>query len=265
MARWVLLAAGGLMLVGCAGRTGHYGLDSATAACRQNPALCARMAGEEPVVPVVRSVQVAASVGTTGSAVLRVLTREQTDVLEQALVECADAARSEVILNLLDGVPPTEEKCRSEAEKDAQEKPVSWARKLGTEMHRVALECAREKLGGLRPGGFSLEPRYRYNPATKKWEFVSEEAVRSLLRQGRGGELRGTIVPDIVIHTGDPLQSLAVYDFKFPCVSPNVRPPWPWYPEGHAYAGQRQDAVYKKVLNPKRGPIQIIPRLGAEP
>ncbi|NMO14866.1 hypothetical protein HPC49_15830 [Pyxidicoccus fallax] len=257
-----------MWLWGCAGtpergRTDRYGLDSATATCRQTPALCARMAGEETLLPVSRSVQVTASVGTAGSVVLRVLTEVERDRIREALEECADAARSEVILQLLDGKPPTEEKCRDEAEKDAQNQSVSWARKLGTEMHKVARECAQRRLGALRPGGFSLEPRYRFNPETRHWEFLSEETVRSLLSQGRSHELKGTIVPDIVIHTGDPLQALAIYDFKFPCVNPTQLPPWPLYPKGHAHAGQAQDIVYKKALKPQHGPTQIIPRLGA--
>ncbi|WP_223756811.1 hypothetical protein [Myxococcus sp. RHSTA-1-4] len=212
-----------------------------------------------------RPVQVAASVGTAGNMVVRALTEEQRDHIQEMLEACADAARSEVILSLLNGVPPTEEKCKAEAKEDSQKKPVSWARKLGTEMHKVAHECAQKKLNELRPGGFSLEPRYRYNPDTRKWEFVSEETVRSLLRQGRGNELKGTVAPDVVIHTGDPLHVLAIYDFKFPCVNPTQLPPWPLYPQGHAYAGQAQNIVYKNALNPRHGPIQIIPRLGATP
>lgn len=40
-------------------------LDSATSACRQNPAYCARIAGEEAVVPTVRGGAEVASVAAT--------------------------------------------------------------------------------------------------------------------------------------------------------------------------------------------------------
>lgn len=267
MSRWAWMAVAGLVLAACAGtpergRTDRYELDSATASCRQNPALCARVAGEEVVVPVSRPVQAAASVGTAGSAALRVLTARQRELLEEALVECADTARSEVILRLLNGVPPTEEKCEAEAEKDAQKKPVSWARKLGTEMHKVALECARRKLSELRPGGFGLEPRYRHNPETNRWEFLSEEKVRSLLRQGRGGELKGSISPDVVIHTGNPHQVLAVYDFKFPCVNIDEPADWRVYPPDSPHHGSTQQGLYRNALRLTELPAIVQPRLG---
>jgi hypothetical protein len=34
----------------------------------------------------------------------------------------------------------------------------------------------------------------------------------------------GTLEPDVVIHTGDPLQVQAVYDFKFRCVGFDKKP-----------------------------------------
>ncbi|NMO14868.1 hypothetical protein HPC49_06130 [Pyxidicoccus fallax] len=267
MPRWLWVAGLAVWLSGCAGtpergRTDRYGLDSATATCRQTPALCARVAGEETVVPVSRAVQVSASVGTAGSVVLRVLTEVERDLIEQALVECAEAARSEVILAILDGVPPTEEKCREEAERDKKNQPVSWARKLGTEMHKVARECAQRKLSELRPGGFSLEPRYRYDPDTEKWEFIDEKEVRSLLEQGRGGELKGSIAPDVVIHTGDPNRVFAIYDFKFPCVNTDERAPWRRYPPDPPYNGRNQQRLYQDALRPTHRPASIQPRIG---
>ncbi|HZI13772.1 MAG TPA: hypothetical protein VE153_25565 [Myxococcus sp.] len=167
MRPWLLVA--GALLAGCArGRAGRYEFDSATSACRQNPALCARLAGEETVVPMARAAQVAASAGVTGSVMLRVLRPEDQSVLEKALSECADEARSEVLLRQFQGRSPTAEECREEVEKDAKGNPVTRAMKLGTDMHTVALACAHKRLGALRPGGFSLEPRYRYNPKTQK-------------------------------------------------------------------------------------------------
>ncbi|MFP2906377.1 hypothetical protein ACLESD_15195 [Pyxidicoccus sp. 3LFB2] len=266
-ALWMVVGAA---LVGCAGtpergRVDGYRLDSATAACQRNPALCARMAGEEALLPGTRAVRAMASVGTAGSAVLRVLTDEQHDLIQEALEECANEARSAVLVERFDGKTPTPEQCRAEVAKDAQGRPVTLAMMLGTEMHQAARGCAQARLTGMRPGGFTLEPRYRYNKDTKKWEFLSEADAQALLKQGRGSELKGTLVPDVVIHPGNPLQILALFDFKFPCVIPTSQPRWPEYPPGHTFAGQTQGEVYKGVLRPKQGPTQITPRLGATP
>jgi hypothetical protein len=204
-----------------------------------------------------RAAQVAASAGVTGSMVLRVLRPEEQSVLEKALTECADEARSEVLLKQFQGRSPTPEECREEVEKDAKGNAVTRAMKLGTDMHTVALACAHKRLGALRPGGFSLEPRYRYNPKTQKWERMSRQEEQALLGQGHTGELKGTLVPDIVIHTGDPLQVLAIYDFKFPCVNTSTTVSW-----RERRGEPRQDQLYLDALKPAQPPLRIQPRLG---
>lgn len=207
-------------------------------------------------MPMARAAQVAASAGATGSVVLRVLRKEDQSVLEEALAECADEARSEVLLRLFGGRSPTPEECREEVGKDAQGKPVTRAMRLGTEMHVVALACAHKRLGALRPGGFSLEPRYRYNPKTQKWEPMSRQEEQSLLEQGHTGELKGSLVPDVVIHTGDLLQVLAIYDFKFPCVSTSEAVEWRRLPVGN------QGLYYDQALKPALKARRIQPRIG---
>ena len=92
--------------------------------------------------------------------------------------------------------------------------------RLGTEMHEVARQCAEEELNKLRPGGFSLEQRYRYDSRTGRKKLVSTAEEQALKDSGNQGELRGTVKPDVVIHSGDPLDVQAIYDFKFPCVNP---------------------------------------------
>lgn len=72
---WMALVVSGLV-AGCAARPERYGFDSATSACRQNPAVCARMAGEEAVLPGTRAMRVAGSIGTAGDAALRLLKAE---------------------------------------------------------------------------------------------------------------------------------------------------------------------------------------------
>lgn len=132
--------------------------------------------------------------------------------------------------------------------------------RLGTEMHEVAQKCTEAALKNLRPGGFSLEQRYRYDSSTGQWKLVSAEQEKLLEETGNGGELMGSIKPDVVIHPGNPLNVQAVYDFKFPCVNSDKRPQWRQYPEGHPYEGMNQGSLYKKALGP--APRIVVPRLG---
>jgi hypothetical protein len=115
------------------------------------------------------------------------------------------------------------------------------------------------RLRELRPGGFSLKPRYRYDRRTGQKSLVSAEEKDALLRQG-GEALKGTLEPDVVIHSGDPLQVQAVYDFKFRCVNTDGRPGWRSYPEGHPHAGRSQGQMYRDALGPE--PQIVTPRLG---
>ncbi|MBZ4422001.1 hypothetical protein K8638_36745 [Myxococcus sp. RHST-1-4] len=54
-------------------------------------------------------------------------------------------------------------------------------------------------------------------------------------------------MPDVVIHTGNPLQAQRVYDFKFPCPERN-NPQWRDYPSGNSLQVLNQGAAYEKVL-----------------
>ena len=112
----------------------------------------------------------------------------------------------------------------------------------------------------LRPLGFSIEPRYRYDPESGQSTPVSPELEQALLRQGLGSELRGTLVPDVVLHTGNPARVQGVYDFKFPCVNIDAIPEWRTYPDGHPYQRQSQGEIYQKSL--RATPARVVPRLG---
>ncbi len=92
-------------------------------------------------------------------------------------------------------------------------------------MHDAAFQCAQERLSSLITGRFSLEPRYRYEQSTKKTTLISPEEDQILLRAG-GDRLKGTLKPDVVIHTGNPIEVYEVYDFKFPCVN-STATAWP--------------------------------------
>ena len=139
-------------------------------------------------------------------------------------------------------------------------KTVTWAMRLGTEMHEEARECAQAALDRLIPGRFSLEQRYRYDRQTRIKKPVSAEEERLLEKTGNQGELKGSVKPDVVIHSGDLLGVLAIYDFKFPCVNPNEVPNWPDYPPGHPYQNIDQGLIYFEVFGVN--PARVLPRLG---
>ncbi|WP_240360750.1 hypothetical protein [Pyxidicoccus caerfyrddinensis] len=208
-----------------------------------------------------KAAKVVATAAAVAAEVLR-LFEEQRGPLEKALEECADLARSKVLLEQFSGRVPTAEQCRAEVERDAKGRPVTLAMKLGTEMHKVALECAQPKLAKLRPGGFSLEPRYLYDPTTGKWSLTSREKEQSLLTDGPLSELKSSLVPDIVIHTGDPRRALTAYDFKFPCADITRIVPWTDYPPGPPHFGRTQEKAYLKELELTASPVRIQPRLG---
>ena len=180
--------------------------------------------------------------------------------VDKALAECAALASQEVLARRTNGRSPTPEECREQVGRDAKGEPMTRAQQLGIEMHEVALECARRKLGELRQFGFSIEPRYRYNLQTGRATPISPEMEQELRQRGLESELLGTIVPDVVLHAGNPAKVQDVYDFKFPCVDPEGRPKWRKYPDGHPYEDLGQDEVYQKALGPQ--PARVTPRRG---
>ncbi len=256
-----------VLLAACAGSpergaARRYEFDSVTNGCRQQPQLCARVAGEEALVSSTRAMEVMASATRTGASVLRVLDATSTALLEKALTECADQARSAVLTERMGGRSPTSKECNQQVFDEATHRPMTLAMQLGCAMHAVALRCAQKQLDQQRPRGFSLEQRYRYDRKTRSLELVSENETQRLLRQGCGSELTGTLVPDIVIHDGDPLQAQAVYDFKFPCLNTD-QTPWRRYPDGHRYSGYTQKDLYEEALGPPAR--RVMPRWGVQP
>jgi hypothetical protein len=252
--RTVLALSALLLACGSAG----YTVDSATSACRQNPIYCARVAGEETVVPT--AVTGGAEVASVAATLHVLAPKTQTDI-ESALRKCADWADERVNLRHFGGKSPSRAQCQEEVEKDPcdPKKKVTRAMQVGKEKHRLALQCTSEKLGALIPGRFSLEQRYRGHPETGRKELVSPEEARTLLKQGCGNELEGTIVPDVVIHSGNPLEVLAIYDFKFPCPETN-RPDWRVYERG-PFAGSTQGKIYFEILKVEPNLVAPIRRI----
>ena len=261
--RYALILLGCVLFGGCAGASnqrlaGPYRFDSVTNACRQPSANCAALAAAEAGSTTL------ASAAMTGYVVVRVLEDHDRDLIDATLAECADLARSEILLRHRQdfaGPSPTREECNQQV-KDANGRRVSRAMQLGTEMHHEALKCVKERLGRLRPGRFSLEPHYRYDPRTGKTTHIPEEDVAALQSSGNAGELRGTLAPDVVIHAGSPFQIQAVYDFKFPCFHLDGMPEWSTYPPGHPHQGLRQDAAYEKALGEPA--VRVAPRIGVQ-
>jgi hypothetical protein len=189
----------------------------------------------------------------------RDLEENERAAIDKALAECADEARSEIMLKYF-GRGPTREECEEVVGTDRRGQPITRAMQLGVEQHEVALRCAAEKLSKLKPGGDSLSPRYSYDPGTRRTEYIPREIVEELLRQGRGEELRGTLEPDIVIHEEDPRRVQDAYDFKFPCMSTGKRSPWRQYPKGHPHGGKDQGELYQQAL--RVNPARVQPHLG---
>ncbi|MFY0569307.1 hypothetical protein ACN28E_36535 [Archangium lansingense] len=255
----LVLQAACITPVGVQRGDGYSYDNSVSAACRQNPANCPALAGKEAAFEPIRQ---AGTAGLSVAVVLAALNDEARSSIEQALTYCGEIARSEVLLRYqtaFKGPTPDANEC-NQWTVDAQGRRVTWAMRLGTEMHEVARQCAEEALNKLRPGGFSLEQRYRYDSRAGRRKLVSTTEEQALKDSGNQGELRGTVKPDVVIHSGDPLDVQAIYDFKFPCVNPNDVPDWDSYPEGHPYSGLHQGDIYQQLLGPK--PARITPRWG---
>jgi len=243
------------------GTPGRFSYDTTVnATCRNNPAACTPAPGEELLI--VNTLKEAGTAALSAGAVLRLLDAATRTAIETALVKCANDARSDILLRhegKFRSVFPTIDEC-TQMTVDAQGRKVRWAVRLGNEMHEEARKCAERVLGTLWPGAFSLEQRYRYDTKTGLKKLVSAEEERLLEATGNGGELAGTLKPDLVLHSGDPLQAQAVYDFKFPCVDVDEPLRWTQYPAGSPYAGQNQGTMYKQAFG--QPPARIMPRLG---
>ncbi|MBZ4423390.1 hypothetical protein K8638_43895, partial [Myxococcus sp. RHST-1-4] len=82
------------------------------------------------------------------------------------------------------------------------------------------------------------------------------ETELRMLRNG-GKELVGSVVPDVVIHTGEPTQVQRVYDFKFPCPESNPST-WRKYPGGNPIGARHQGDAYMKTFGVR--PSRITPK-----
>ncbi|WP_157758347.1 hypothetical protein [Cystobacter fuscus] len=200
-----------------------------------------------------------ATVAATGTAAVLVNMSDAVQFeklqaeLDRVMEECVDLADRTIDSRRPKGEILDSVRCNEEVGKDANGKRVTRAMQLGNEKHKEASNCVEEKLSKLIKGQFRIEQRYRYDPLTGKLKLVSTEEEQHLIRQGRKHELRGTLKPDVVIHSGDPTQARLVYDFKFPCG--NDKPPtWRVYEKG-AYRDSTQGEQYNEAFGVPPGRV----------
>jgi hypothetical protein len=251
-----LLACLALLLGACAGverpgapRAYAQALDTESNACIRF-GIC-------PGAEAATRQRVAEAGATLGSAVAAFYLEDKAlrTRIEEAILECVKDADFQINERSFGG-SPTREQCSEVVGQDSRGEPVTRAMQLGREKHQLALECIQKKLQELRPGGFSLEQRYRLNEGSGKWVPLSRSEVEALLRAG-GKALVGTLEPDIVIHTGNAAEVLDVLDLKFPC--PGTKEAvWGSYPKGHPFERLNQGEAYKEAFG--GNPARVSPR-----
>lgn len=253
-----------LLLSACAGvgpqaapRTCGQVLDSETNGCLRFPANCP--GGQTEVMAArQRLAEAGANIAPIAAGLCKP-TEEQRALIDAAILDCVKDADFQVNDGLFGG-SPTREQCAEVVDRNANGKPVTRAMRLGVQKHDAAMACIEQKLNVLRPGGFSLNQRYRLNPQTGKWEPLTRKEVEALLRAGGEG-LFGTIEPDVVIHTGNLAEVLDVYDLKFPCPGTNAAQ-WNRYPKGHPQEHLNQGELYETAF--RANPARVSPRWGVE-
>ncbi|RKG98108.1 hypothetical protein D7V97_33475 [Corallococcus sp. CA053C] len=250
---WLLLCGCQSAGTGQTRREYKQSLDSGMAACRQNPAYCADVA-------VSAGLRATASAGASVAGALQVMDAVAKARVREIMETCANKAEFDVNLEHFGGQPPTKEQCEEVLKRDAAGNPIlTRAMKLGQEKHVAALRCVQLRLSVERPGGFSLEQRYRYDIQSKVLELISKAAELEMIRTGKTARLRGTLVPDVVIHAGNPLRVEVVYDFKFSCLVGDASP-WHRYPKGHPFEDVNQGQAYGTAL---QAPVfRVSPILG---
>ena len=113
--------------------------------------------------------QTLAIAGGTVVAATRWLDDDTRLAIRREMELCADLARTDVLLQhrgTFAGPIPNKGECK-QLTVDMEGRSVTWAIRLGLEMHEAALKCAETKLNGMRVR-FSLKPRYRFNRETKR-------------------------------------------------------------------------------------------------
>ncbi|WP_233166427.1 hypothetical protein [Archangium sp. Cb G35] len=132
--------------------------------------------------------------------------------------------------------------------------PCSWAGRSTTSPSPALVTSSP----GSGPPPFSIEQRYRYYRHSHILETISRKQEQQFIEEGCTHKLRGTIKPDIVLHSDYNLLGAAlIIDLKFPCPSSND-PTWRSYGRNSAYDGLTQGQVYQQALDGKA--FMLTPR-----
>jgi hypothetical protein len=246
---------------GFSGHTPLYhaqSLDSATNACLRNPAACYAPPGEEAILPwLARALNALRTVAAT----LRLLDGAQVQRVEQVLLQCTKEAHLSVNDKEL-GTHPTEAQCKEVIRREGNT-DITRAMDLGAKKHARALECARKQLEVLFPDNVSIEPLYQKDLPTGHWRWVDPRQVAQWLSNELFHLLRGSLVPDVVIHAaGDPNKVQRVYDLKFPCPAEKFGS-WNSYRWGHPHHPRDQKQLYAE-LGGQEQPVIIHPVYGVQ-
>ncbi|MFY0565111.1 hypothetical protein ACN28E_14820 [Archangium lansingense] len=240
------------LLAGCTGVSPHVPsyyaqtTDSATNGCLRNPACYTTRPGEEAVIPWLSRAVDAARTATTVEMVLQ---DAEIKLVEQTLVQCAQAANEQVNKEdeELRGREPTAEQCRQVVRREGNTE-VTRAMDLGARKHKLALDCVRAAFAERFSENVSVEPTYQKESSTGLWRWIDPVQVAEWLKLGLKSQLWGSLVPDLVLHASrNPNQIQRVYDFKFPCPS-DKRPSWRPYSKGHPHHPKDQKEMYEEAL-----------------
>lgn len=207
---WVVL----LLQAACAAstpRVTHYAqsMNSAVDGCLRNPACVTSTPGDEALIPwLSRAAQTARAVAT----LKEFLEEADLRLIEKVLIDCAQEADAQINAREYgpDRYPDDAECNRLVRDKDGKE--VSRASELGVMKHEGAFACVRRRLLAEFPDNVSVEPRYGWDPATRRYTLTSRWS--------------GSLKPDVVLHFArDPNRVQCAYDFKFPCTLAKKRDP----------------------------------------
>jgi hypothetical protein len=143
----------------------------------------------------------------------RALTGAELDQVEGIIKECVAQAHADVNESyprqkgsppFQNGRFPSDEECRKSVGRDSLGRKITLAQELGRLKHAAAFSCIEARLPSHLQGNFTIEPRYKPDPAVNGVELTS------------GGT--GTLRPDFVVHgTRNATDVQCVYDLKFPC------------------------------------------------
>jgi hypothetical protein len=204
----------------------------------------------------------------TVSTTLRLLEAADVARIERTLVQCAKDAHFQVNEEELGpGRIPTKAQCDEVVrwEGENKDRKVTRAMDLGEKKHKKALQCVKDALGKLYPENVTVEPLSQYvkDSSTGQWRWLAPEQVAQWIREGLMSLLRGTLIPDVVLHaSGNPNKVQRVYDFKFPCVpTRRQQPAWREYPKGHPHFPKNQGQMYDE-LGGLYDPAMVTPQLG---